>query len=162
VPELQEVPLAEAAKRLGLSPDALRKRLARGTMQGFKRDEQWYMLLPTEPTGHVQDNGRSRPEDDRSAPDTDLLVETLRDQVAFLRKELETRTEELHRKDVLLAEQGRTLAELARRMPELPAESQAPQDARESPQARESAEQNTRHVYVEPGPQRRPWWRFWG
>ena len=156
--EIEEVPLAEAAKRLGLSPDALRKRLARGSMQGFKRGDQWYMLLPTDPTGHVQDNGRSRPEDDRSGPDTNLLVEALRDEVAFLRKELEARTEELHRKDVLLAEQGRTLAELARRLPELSSGAPEATEPRENPP---HEPQDLGFVYRVPEPVQRPWWKLW-
>ena len=33
----------QAAQQLGLSPDALRKRIARGTVDGFKSNGRWYV-----------------------------------------------------------------------------------------------------------------------
>src|SRR5438105_13585307 len=39
------VPLADAARTLGCSRDALRKRLDRGTRRGVKRRGQWYVYL---------------------------------------------------------------------------------------------------------------------
>jgi uncharacterized coiled-coil protein SlyX len=38
-------PIAEAAYLLGLSPEAVRKRLQRETLPGYKQDGQWYVLL---------------------------------------------------------------------------------------------------------------------
>src|SRR4051812_8820705 len=39
------VPLAHAARTLGCSRDALRKRIDRGSLRGVKRDGQWYVYL---------------------------------------------------------------------------------------------------------------------
>ncbi|MDP9473851.1 MAG: hypothetical protein M3Q71_24855, partial [Chloroflexota bacterium] len=38
--------LAAAAARLGISPDATRKRLERGTLRGEKRAGRWLVWLP--------------------------------------------------------------------------------------------------------------------
>lgn len=42
------VSVAEAAAILGVTPDAIRKRLARGTLQGIKHDREWRVLIPDE------------------------------------------------------------------------------------------------------------------
>ena len=90
----------DAARRLGISPEAVRKRLDRGTLHGVKRGRVWLVSLSAEdaPQDAVPD-ARGMPPD--AAPDA--LVAHLQDEVAFLRGELESRTEELRRKDHLLA-----------------------------------------------------------
>jgi len=40
------VPLAEGAMALGLSQEAARKRLQRGTLDGYKVDGAWFVVLP--------------------------------------------------------------------------------------------------------------------
>lgn len=40
------LPLVDAAARLGITPDALRKRLRRGKVEGFRRDGRVYVVLP--------------------------------------------------------------------------------------------------------------------
>lgn len=50
------VDVAEAARRLGVTPDAVRARLHRGTLDGEKVDGAWRVRLPAEePTGTQQD-----------------------------------------------------------------------------------------------------------
>lgn len=51
-------PLAEAAALLGLSPEATRKRLQRGTLDGYKVDNQWYVVLPRQDASSGQMAGR--------------------------------------------------------------------------------------------------------
>ena len=41
----QGVPIGEAAQRLGLNVDAVRKRIKRGTLVAYKEDERWYVVL---------------------------------------------------------------------------------------------------------------------
>jgi hypothetical protein len=57
------IPIAEAATLLDLSQEAVRKRIQRGTLAGYKRDGGWFVLLDVDtPTGAV--TGR---QDDRTA-----------------------------------------------------------------------------------------------
>ncbi len=67
------IPIAEAAARLGLSAEAVRKRLQRGTLHGYKDDDGgWFVLLGElgEVSGR-QDTGRTDRQDDgrTSRPD---------------------------------------------------------------------------------------------
>jgi hypothetical protein len=41
----QGIPIGEAAGRLGLNVDAVRKRIRRGTLPAYKRDDRWYVVL---------------------------------------------------------------------------------------------------------------------
>lgn len=49
--ERTPLPLAEAAACLGITPDALRMRLRRGKVEGFKRDGHLFIYLPATPAG---------------------------------------------------------------------------------------------------------------
>jgi hypothetical protein len=49
------LPLAEAAVRAGVTPEALRKRIQRGTVVGRKRQGQWYVAFDGAPS--AQENG---------------------------------------------------------------------------------------------------------
>jgi len=40
------IPIGDAATILGLSVDAVRKRIKRGTLHAYKQDERWYIVLP--------------------------------------------------------------------------------------------------------------------
>ncbi len=55
------IPIAEAARLLGLSQEAVRKRLLRATLPGYKQDEHWYVLLdgPHAAPGHRPDIART-------------------------------------------------------------------------------------------------------
>ena len=90
--------IATAARTLGLTPDAVRKRLARGSLQGYK-DERgfWHVTLDTEPvaSGH---STTDQPDSDRNGTDKTVLV--LEETVVMLRSELDTKNvqiSELHR-----------------------------------------------------------------
>jgi hypothetical protein len=108
------VDIDTAARELGTSEAAIKKRLQRGSLPGDKDDEgRWYVLLDDrdDTTPHPQDNG--------APPVTPVLeayqdhISTLKARVTFLEGELAARTEELQRKDVLLMP-------LARQLPALP------------------------------------------
>ena len=107
------IPIAEAAAQLGLSVDAVRKRIRRGTLTAYKVDAEWRVVLPDRPgrgqdvvPNAVQDAGQDNVQD----ASTQELLAALRDEVTFLRRELEarageleTRAEELRRKDEIIA-----------------------------------------------------------
>jgi hypothetical protein len=156
------VDVAEAARELETSTDAVRKRIARGTLKSSRED------------GHVLvwlDDGGT--EAGREAQvDREALIESLQDQVAYLRSQLDIRTDELR-------EHRRIIAALTQRIPEIeaPREQEAPQErpgAPETPsEGPERAEPrpatgSSQNGYERPrdtaefpvrGSLPRPWWR---
>ncbi|PLS86805.1 MAG: hypothetical protein CYG60_05295 [Actinobacteria bacterium] len=111
----------QAADALGLSSDAVRKRIARGTLRS-RKGEDGSVSVWLDAAGQRQDGDQptSGTEAGR-ALDADL-VEELRDRVRYLERQLDVRTEELR-------EHRRLLAGLIERVPELEAARQAPPDA---------------------------------
>src|SRR5215218_4791466 len=104
-PDATGTPLDAAASALGISPDAARKRLERGTLRGEKRHGRWYVELASapppdavsestgrHPTGQA-DAGRTPP-DAVSGPVRELIDhlksenEYLRDQLDHSRRDL--------------------------------------------------------------------------
>jgi excisionase family DNA binding protein len=162
--------VAQAASYLGISAEAVRARIQRGTLAHTKEGGKVYVLLnrPTEakddhdghPKDHNDDHANERPygvrANERKA-DAQVLAElrshigSLRSQIEHLRSELEERNEELRRKDHLLA------AALKRIPPQL----EALPEARESPEI--ASEEPAKGVVAEE--ERRSWWRryfgFW-
>ena len=138
----------EAARNLGLTVDAVRKRVQRGQI-AYEKDQAGRVRIILDKSETLQDE----------SPDTTgqgaELVEELRDRVHYLERvledEREARTEERRRHDTLMAQ-------LMHRIPELEASS----EPRESPETVE--EQQGRG---EPRPAtgeaqegvRWPWWR---
>jgi hypothetical protein len=89
------VPMAEAAARLGISVDAVRKRIARGKLTGHKTDQGWTVVW-TEPD--------SRPDSVQTGVhDQSAVIARLESEVDFLRSELAGRTEEIRRRDHIIA-----------------------------------------------------------
>lgn len=83
------IPMREATIRLNMTANAIRKRIRRGTMQGYQVESQWFVILPdddddTEPTIAAQD-GAERPDP------RDRLINHLEREITFLRGELERR-----------------------------------------------------------------------
>lgn len=132
LPSEEGIPIAEAARLLGLSTEAVRKRIARRSLRGYKRGRQWHVLLDAELSGQsAAVSGHSSLASSQSGgkPDQNglpsgqsglsennaykVLVDTLRDEIAFLRQQLQAREEELRRKDTLMAS-------LTQRLPALP------------------------------------------
>ena len=154
-PSRQRVSVDEAARALGLSVDAVRKRVQRGTIEHEKDAAGRVRILLDSP-----DNA-STLRDER--PDTtgqasalvaakDETIEELRDRVRRLEHELDTRNEEIRRRDHLLAA-------ALERMPAL----EAPQEPRESPTPSPEASEGTtpqpEREEAEETAQPRPWWR---
>jgi hypothetical protein len=148
-----------AAARLGISREAVRKRLERGTLKGRKINGQWSIELPddadewtdcSDDTDSADGHSDTRTDDGRTRTDGNQLAAALRDEVAFLRRELETRDEEIRRRDHIIAG-------LVQRIPELPA------GASERPESNEKRRgaQDLGFVYRVPEPPTRPWWKFW-
>jgi flagellar motility protein MotE (MotC chaperone) len=135
--------VSDAADALGLTVDAVRSRIKRGTIAHERKGGRVHVLLGTDESrpGHDQggDQGATAPED-RTAE----LIATLREQLQAERQ--------AH------AEARRIIAGLVERMPAI----EASQEAAESPETVEEAPDRAEHRPEAGGAQasvRRPWWR---
>ena len=118
------VTVAEAAVRLGVKEQAIRKRIQRGTLVHDKDGNgRVYVYLDTQDraTGTGTDAGIS------------TLVQSLQEQIAYLRQEAEDWKEEASRKDTIIMS-------LTQRIPELeaPAKPREASDAAQEPSLRRS------------------------
>jgi hypothetical protein len=164
--ELTTVTVSDAAELLGLSTEAVRMRVKRGTLASTKIGGTVYVLLdgPNErpnvkpnarPNSRTNDRPNPRPNIE-AAPVVANLQEhnaDLRDQVEHLRRELDTRNEELRRKDTIIMA-------MTQRIPELETAPE-PRDARETASEPQSS---SPAPYDQDGSQEKPsWWRrFFG
>ena len=127
---MDRVTVAEAAERLGVSQDAVYKRIKRGTIP-WDKDEYGKTVVYVEESNGSTDNSKSSTDRLKTSTDSlgsssidvsvDVLVDELRDRVSFLE-------EELRRKDTILMS-------LVQRVPEL----EAPPEPRESRKAASEA-----------------------
>jgi hypothetical protein len=137
--------MQEAADELGLTVEAIRKRVQRGSMQSDKgEDGRRYVYL---------DKSHREVQDESSEGE---LIEELRDRVRslerMLEEEREARTEERRRHDTLMAQ-------LMQRIPELEPPAQEPP---ESPLRAQEGETTTTPGVPQTGSgtgASRPWWR---
>lgn len=134
--DIDRLPVAEAAKRLGISNDALRKRIKRGSVDAQQDGAgQWWVLLPADATRTGGDGTGQRPDaggDASGQADQAPLLQRIRDLEAerdYLRRQLEATNANMHM--ILRA---------------LPAPSTTPAEA--SP--------------IQNAPRRRRWWQLWG
>jgi hypothetical protein len=152
------LPIGQAAQILGTSTTALRKRLQRGALTGYKRDGLWYVVLPNgEPVPtHAQDTGQPMGRDMSRDMDTPNGQDTLPGDVAALAARMERMErallDDLAAKDRQISELHVLLQRALERQPML--ELAAPAD---------TASAQT-EAPPEPKQQRRRWWSWlaWG
>ncbi len=152
----QRVTVREAADELGITVEAVRNRIKRGTLSSEKESGTVYVLLDRD---HVRADqpgaGRDRTRDQTQPDERPAeLVEELRDRIAYLERQVEEEREARRRADTLMAR-------LMERVPELPA---APmQEPRESPESATETEPGTNTPTASASPQRpvqrRSWWQ---
>ncbi len=143
----RRVTLRGASEELGVSVEAVRKRVKRGSLRSDKDpDGRVYVYLDAggdayHPQAEVEGSE---------------LVEELRRQNEYLREQLDIRTEELR-------EHRRLLAGLIERVPELEAPQEGRQEAAGGPERAPEGHlaSGTRPGRQEgaQGPEARPWWR---
>jgi hypothetical protein len=130
--------IQEAARTLGISEGAVRKRVVRGTLKHEKEDDgRIYVYLDAgdgRGVDDVQDAGVD--------PDSSALISQLRDEVAYLR-------DENRRKDEIIMQQAMTMRQIT-------AASQEPPESPESPASTDTTTEV--HGEAQEGLQR-PWWR---
>src|ERR671916_445136 len=137
--ERRRVTVAEASEILGITAEAVRTRIKRGKLDSVKeppdRTGTVYVLLEVDQTGPNMDP--TSQSQDRT-PDQAALVETLREQVAYLQgviatrdQELALRAEEIRRRDTALEREQQLAALFADRLQALEAPASS-SEARES------------------------------
>jgi predicted ArsR family transcriptional regulator len=138
--ERERVTVQEAARQLGITESAVRKRVQRGLLQHDKEpDGRLYVYLDT------RDTDRDKIQDSSY----DMLVRRLENENEFLRRELE-------RKDTILLNMTETMKALS------PPARDVPSDERESPEMVEKEPERAEPRSATGGTQegvRRPWWR---
>ena len=146
----------EAANALGMSVDAIRKRIQRGTIPHERHEDgRVYVLL--DKASSMQDTSSTSsstvPDEDEGERSvrygTEEFIGSLQDQIGFLRRELE-------RKDAILLR-------MAERIPELESP-QAPPEPRDAPETvSEAAGRGADGEDPQEPVERRSWWkRFFG
>ena len=108
------VPIGVAAARLGLSVDAVRKRIRRRSIRAYKAGGHWYVVLPA---SRMRDQDTTSPIIQDAHPDNDLdagrteLVDQLRGEVAWLREEAVRLHRRLEESETAQSELRRLLAQ---------------------------------------------------
>ncbi len=128
--------VAEAAEILGISKEAIRKRITRGTLRSDKDPDGTVYVYPPL-SGTPSGTG---------SEDRDLLYQEQRERIAYLERQVEEEREARRRADTLLAR-------LMDRVPELQAATDGPVGARERDEAGEEPPDRGTAPH-------RPWWRF--
>jgi uncharacterized coiled-coil protein SlyX len=142
--DLDRLTVAQAADALRISQDAVRKRIARGTIP-HDRDESGRVHVYLTPSETVHKTDQDTGEDAVSKTVQDTYIRSLEDQIAFLRRELE-------RQDAILLN-------LTERIPQLEAPRESPETAEEPPEgAQPRPGTEGRQEAAQPRP-RTPWWR---
>ncbi len=152
-------PLVDAARILGTTPAALRKRLQRGSVPGYKREGQWYVLVDSGlPTGRPRaGHGQATAREAVASPQIveQAITRTGQQYSADLRAMLGELREVYAGQ---LAAQAETIAELRRRAAQAEVERDrlvAAQAAQDGPGAQEAIEEAPASVWVRLG----RWWR---
>jgi hypothetical protein len=105
---LERLTVAQAAAQLGVTQDAIRKRIRRNTID-YDQDPDGRIYVYVDLSEIAQDES--------SDASMERLLQVQHDDIEFLRRELETRTEEIRRRDSIIAA-------LTQRLPEIEAPSE--------------------------------------
>ena len=143
---MDRVTVPEAARRLGITPDGVRKRLNRGHMQWEKEaDGRVYVYL---------DESTTEADALRDVSATERLIEELQAHNESLREQLEAER-------AANSENRRLLAAALERIPAIEAPQDTPPEPRESPVSASDKPGSGTGSERESGPMSRPWWRRW-
>ena len=127
-PERRRYTVAEAARLLNTSAEAIRSRIKRGTLESVKEGATVYVLLSPDqtPPGHRSDTTRTA--DQLPSSQSDVLISEMRGRIEDLRAQLEAerRANEQNR---------RIIAALTTRIPELPPAQETPTESIQAPPA---------------------------
>jgi hypothetical protein len=161
---VERLSVAEAAEALGVTRDAIHKRIRRGSVKHEKgEDGRFYVYVDASTPGLDESVDKSKVESKVEV--LERLIEGQQDRIEFLERELERRGDETTRLHQIVGGLTQANARLAARVPEL--------EAPASPEARESSESPGATETPAPAPggpqatagrpetggERRSWWR---
>ena len=169
--QLERVPVPEAAERLGITENALRKRVQRNTVDWMRdSDGRVFVYLPPanpeQPSDQAEDQAASQATGQVADQATQLgvgqaeLAESLQDQVDYLRSIVEKRDREL-------SEMRRLLAGALERIPaiEAPPDTPTPDTSPGPREAFQTASDGTSGSDEgregDAGQEKPSWWRRW-
>ena len=139
----ERMTVADAAERLGITKEAVRKRISRRTLRSDK-DPDGTVRVYLPPSGTTS----TTPVGDR-----DLLHQEQRERIAYLERQVEEEREARRRADTLLAR-------LMDRVPELEAPTDRPPSPREGPEPGEEQQgRGNAPQQAQTATSPRPWWR---
>jgi len=147
-----------AAEELGISSDAVRKRIARGTLRSAKGDDGSVRVwLDSADDGLDEDQPDNQPSGWTAAGHRlDALLDAKDEALRDLRNQLEHMRRESERKDAIIMQMAQANAALAARVPELEPAREAAPEPRDAP---ETAPDSPDEGKVTPEQERRSWWQ---
>jgi hypothetical protein len=172
---VERLSVAAAAEALGVTRDAIHKRISRGSIEYEKgEDGRFYVYVDTSTLG--LDSSTDTSKDESKVEALERLIANQEDRISFLERELERRGDEAERLHQIVAGLTRATAELSARLPELEAPKEAPAQAGAAEnvvEERERAEPRPGRGGSQEGTERprdtaefpvggsliRPWWR---
>jgi excisionase family DNA binding protein len=177
---VERLSVAEAAERLGVTRDAIHKRISRRSIRHERGgDGRYYVWVDASTEGLDSSTDMSSPESTvevlrEMIASQERMMELTQERIAFLEAELERRGEAEERLHRIVAGLTQTAAQLSARVPELEAPA-TPEPPRE-PETPADEQQGRGPVAESPGPTHhtptdvrvgqesgaeRPWWRRW-
>ncbi len=154
---VERLSVAEAAEALGVTRDAIHKRIRRGTVEYEKgEDGRFYVYVDTSTLELDQSADKSK--DESKVEVLERLIEGQEDRIAFLEREMERRGDETARLHQIVAGLTQANARLASRVPEL----EAPTEAPGAPETVEEVPERVEPRPTPAGPRagaQKPFWR---
>jgi excisionase family DNA binding protein len=144
----RKLTVPEAAEALGISGDAVRSRIKRGTLPTVREGGRVLVVMGATDRPAAQAKPTNVPGEDR-------LYQEMSERIRYLERQVEEEREARRRADTLLAR-------LMDRLPELEVPSEAPSAEPGSPKPAEEQQGSGQPRPDAPGAQegvRRPWWR---
>jgi len=144
----RKLTVSEAAEVLGISGDAVRSRIKRGTLETVREGGRVWVALGAadRPTAQALPT---------HAPGEDRLYQEMQERIRYLENQVEEEREARRRADTLLAR-------LMDRLPELEPPQEAPAETPGSPERAGDAEERGAASSATPAQERpaeRPWWQ---
>jgi DNA-binding transcriptional MerR regulator len=158
---IERLSVAEAARVLGVTRDAIHKRISRGSIEHEKgEDGRFYVYVDTSTLELDMSTDMSK--DESKVEALERLLENQQDRISFLERELERRGDETERLHQIVAGLTRATAELSARLPELEAPSEppgAPETATGEPEEGPAEAPRPSSGKAQESVERRSWWR---